>query len=314
MARITSVLVTGANVGLGYDCARQLALKEGMKKVILGCRNPAKAQAAKTSLEQVTGKRGMFEILIIDVSNLDSVRKAVDELNEPINGLIMNAGGFGGRDLAKMSEYAVPVIVSTNILGHVLLVDLLLEQKKLTGTAIYSGSEAARGHEQMGFKKYEFKDGSVDEFTSLLNGSGYPKKTIESMYGVTKLIAALWMSSMARKDPSIRFITMSPGGTTGTTFARDMPAAQRFIMMKIIFPILKAFKQAHSLEVGAKRYVDALMDEDHYKSGVFYASKKGATGPTVDQVIYCDYLAYEAYQDNANTAIHKFINVGAVGA
>lgn len=32
------------------------------------------------------------------------------------------------------------------------------------------------------------------------------------------------------------------------------------------------------MEVGAKRYVDALL-EDTYKSGVLYASRKGMTGP-----------------------------------
>lgn len=32
----STILVTGANVGLGFEAARQLALKDSTKKVILG--------------------------------------------------------------------------------------------------------------------------------------------------------------------------------------------------------------------------------------------------------------------------------------
>jgi NAD(P)-dependent dehydrogenase (short-subunit alcohol dehydrogenase family) len=217
MSPITTVMITGANVGLGYDTARQLALTKGVKKVILACRNPDKAKAAKQSLEKITDKR-IFEILIMDVSNLDSVRKAVNSLDEPIDGLVMNAGGIGGKEPGEMTEYGVPAVIAVNVLGHVLLVDLLLEQNKLSGTVIFSGSEAARGVPLMGMKKYEFKSGSVAEFESMNNGSAYKKKTMEEMYGPAKLVGTFWMPSMARRHPDIRFINVSAGGTTGTTF------------------------------------------------------------------------------------------------
>ena len=52
-----SILITGANAGLGKETARQLALKKETKKVILFCRNRARAEAAKKDLEEKTGKR-----------------------------------------------------------------------------------------------------------------------------------------------------------------------------------------------------------------------------------------------------------------
>ena len=52
-----SILITGANAGLGKETARQLALKKETKKVILFCRNQARAEAAKKDLEEKTGKR-----------------------------------------------------------------------------------------------------------------------------------------------------------------------------------------------------------------------------------------------------------------
>ena len=77
--------------GLGFEAARQLALKqEGTtcKKIILGCRNPEKAAAAKTELETLTGKT-IFEVLEIDVGNLESCKKAAETLSEPIDGIIL---------------------------------------------------------------------------------------------------------------------------------------------------------------------------------------------------------------------------------
>ena len=63
------------------------------------------------------------------------------------------------------------------------------------------------------------------------------------------------------------------------------------------------------LEVGAKRYVDVLNDET-YKSGVFYGSKEPTvTGPMVDQgTIFAD-LNNETFRDNANQAVHRFVQV-----
>ena len=84
--QMKSVLVTGANVGLGKESARQLALLESTERVYLGCRNLEKAEAAKADLEQATG-RSVFEILQIDVMDLDSVRAAVRAL--PASGSLL---------------------------------------------------------------------------------------------------------------------------------------------------------------------------------------------------------------------------------
>ena len=53
---IESVLITGANAGLGKETARQFALRQETEKVILFCRNQARAAAAKKELEENTGE------------------------------------------------------------------------------------------------------------------------------------------------------------------------------------------------------------------------------------------------------------------
>ena len=50
-------------------------------------------------------------------------------------------------------------------------------------------------------------------------------------YGQVKLVAALWMASLARRNPKLSsFITMSPGNTSGTDVARDFPLPVRVLM------------------------------------------------------------------------------------
>ena len=44
---LKSILITGANAGLGKESARQMAMQTGIEKIYLGCRNPEKAKVAK---------------------------------------------------------------------------------------------------------------------------------------------------------------------------------------------------------------------------------------------------------------------------
>jgi hypothetical protein len=63
----------------------------------------------------------------------------------------------------------------------------------------------------------------------------------------------------------------------------------------------------HSLDVGAKRFVDGISD-GRYKSGVFYSSKEGKlSGDVVDQSTFYTDLKNTSFQDNAYEAIHRFI-------
>ncbi len=305
---IKSVLITGANVGLGKECARQLALQDGIEKIYLACRNKERAQAAKLELEESTGK-SVFEIILLDVSNLNSVRAMVESLNEPIDGLVMNAGGMGGKNFNDKTINGVTEIFAQNLLGHVVLAEELLKEKKLIKVALYAGSEAARGIPIVGIKRPNLKTSSVEEFVSICDGSFFKNKIGPlTAYGPIKYMAALWMSSLARKHPDIRFVTISPGETSGTNLMKDFPPFIKFMYKFIGLRLLPMFGLLHNLEVGSKRYIDCLNDES-YKSGVFYGSKASVlTGPLVDQGAIFDDLNNKTFQDNANKAIHRFTN------
>ena len=303
-------MITGANSGLGKESARQIALINETEKIYLACRNPQKAQEAKQSLERSTG-RSVFEIVIMDVSNLDSVRSAVESLDEPIDALIMNAGGMGGKSPLSKSTNGATSLAAHNLLGHVALLDELIKSGKLNNVALYAGSEGARGVEEMGMNRPELKSSSADEFATVIDGSFFnaDMNPMEA-YGYVKYLAALWISSEARKNPNLRLITVSPGFTSGTAVMNDLSPRQKFMFKYIMLPIVAPLKgMVHKLEKGAKRFVDGINDKS-YVSGIFYASKPNKlVGPVIDQSTIFPDLNNTAYQDNANEAIHRFIDV-----
>ncbi len=304
-----SILITGANIGLGKETARQLALRKETKKVILFCRNQAKAEAAKKDLEEQTGKK-IFEIIIGDVSDAKSVRRAVEKIKEPIDAIILNAGGMVGKTAAKITPSGMNGLAATNILGHVILVEELIKHDKLKKAVLYPSAEAVPGVKMLGMKPVAMKTSSVDEFAAVLDGSYFGNKLdAVQAYGYVKYAATMWMLSMARKYPDIKFVVVSPGNTKGTEAPNNLPPAMKFMlkyfMMPVVFPLIGGM--VHKLEVGAKRFVDGVSDEQ-YKSGIFYASKEGKlSGDLVDQSTFFADLKNSTFQDNADRAIHRFI-------
>jgi len=302
---IKSVLITGANAGLGKESARQLALLPEIEKIYLGCRNQSKAEAAKKELEHATGRQ-IFEVIIIDVANLDSVRNAVSALPEAVDGLLMNAGGTGGSKFYEINKHGVTQMVAVNLLGHVALTEELIKKNKLNEVAVYAGSEAARGVPSMGMKRPNLPTSSVEDFIALCEGKLYGhKKDATVPYGPIKYMAALWISAIARQHPSVRFVTMSPGATTGTEGFNSLSPIRQYVM-KGMMQMMLMFGKVHKLEIGAKRFIDGLTNES-YQSGIFYASKKGLTGSIGKQSELFSDLANHQYQDNARAAISKYL-------
>jgi hypothetical protein len=154
-----------------------------------------------------------------------------------------------------------------------------------------------------------FSSSSADEFASVIDGSFFAgdKFNVMLAYGQVKYLGALWMASMARRHPELRFVTMSPGNTAGTEALRDQPALLRIIANRILLPyVAPAFGIGHKLDIGAKRLADAVTDTS-LQSGVFYASAANTiTGPVIDQAEIIPQLHDARIQDQAYEAIQRF--------
>lgn len=305
----STILITGANSGLGFESARQFALRPGIKKVILACRNQARADEAVQKLEALTGKK-VFETLIVDVGNLESCRKAAENLNASVDGIVLNAGGAGGSEPTKLTKDGVIFTMAVNVLGNVHLAELLMENGKLTkgGSVMYVASFAARGAPELGSKKPPITEGSIEEWMSVANGEKFiANKSYTDHYGSVKLMGALWTMSMARKHPEMRFVTIDPGMAAGTSGADAFPWYQKWAT-NATMRVMQFLGKAHSVEVGAKRYVDVMLNTDDFKTGIWWGSKKGLTGKLADQREHWpEIIGSEFAQDNADAVIHKFL-------
>lgn len=88
-------IVTGANIGIGYETVKQLLL-HNPRRVYLAARSEQKANAAIEKLREETGGSadGQLVYLKVDLSDLNSVRSAASEFlrkEETLDVLINNA-------------------------------------------------------------------------------------------------------------------------------------------------------------------------------------------------------------------------------
>jgi len=123
-----TVVITGANSGIGLETAAALAAQG--ERVIIGCRNAAKADAA---VEEI--RRRVPEALIdqvpLDLASFESIRTAaasIVEATEVVDVLINNAGLILSRR-AETSE-GFETQFGVNHLGHFLLTMLLEDRLK----------------------------------------------------------------------------------------------------------------------------------------------------------------------------------------
>jgi NAD(P)-dependent dehydrogenase (short-subunit alcohol dehydrogenase family) len=306
---IKSVMITGANAGIGKEIARQTALKKSVDTIYLACRNKQRALSAKKELEARTG-RSIFKIVEVDVSDLASVQRLLSSLESPVDALIMNAGGAGGTAPMVMTKDGVSYIFAQNVLGHAALLEGMLAAGKLGKAALFVGSEGARGVPKMGIKRPALPTSSPEEFAGIATGTAFAGKKLDifSVYGAVKFVGVLWMADLARRYPDFRLLSVSPGGTQGTETANVLPGGMRFFYNRIYMPVLAPmFGLAHSLQTGAKRVMDGLVDPS-FKSGHFYGTKANTlTGPFVDQSeIFAD-LGNATVQRNAAEAVNRFV-------
>ena len=241
----------------------------------------------------------------MDVADLGSVRAGLAAIDGSVDALVMNAGVIGPQSMGLTAD-GVTNVFATNVLGHVVLLEGLLAEDRLGEVAVLAGSEAARGLPKLRMKRPSFVSTSADELATVIDGSYFAsrKPDFNLAFGQAKYIGALWMAYLARQYPDRRFITVSPGATTGTQASNGVALPMR-VAAKYVMPALGI---SHKLEVGAKRLVDGVTDPN-LSSGVFYASAANKLkGPLVDQADIFPDLANPSFQDHANEAIHRFIS------
>jgi len=120
-----TVLITGANTGIGLETSIELA-KLGAR-VIVGSRSEQRANEAVKRIKQESSSEDVIFPAPLDLGSLDSVRnfvRVIKENKEDVSILINNAGVMGCPHDLTVDGYEIQF--GTNHLGHFLLTKLLL--------------------------------------------------------------------------------------------------------------------------------------------------------------------------------------------
>jgi NAD(P)-dependent dehydrogenase (short-subunit alcohol dehydrogenase family) len=113
-----TVVVTGANSGIGAIAARELA--RAGARVVLACRDTAKGAAA------AAGMPGEVEVRRLDLADLASVREFAGGVDGEVAVLVNNAGVMAVPKRSTADGFEMQI--GTNHLGHFALTGLLLDR------------------------------------------------------------------------------------------------------------------------------------------------------------------------------------------
>lgn len=320
-----TALVTGANSGLGFEAAAQLA-EAGYGRVILGCRSLEKADVAKAALAERVGS-DRFETIAVDVSSIQSAQAASAELiarGQPIDSVILNAGLVAGEEMQKSVD-DIEITFAASMIGHHILTLRLLDAGLLAEDArvVLVGSSVANNDTPafMGMTVYDFGTESTSEFGDNLHSAmlAFAKGTKPELYtsgryyATTKLFSAWWSGAMTRRfGDSASFFTVGPGPNMGTNVGRNQKSFMKF-MMSTLMPMLGSVMGMNQpIADDAKRYLDVLHNVgQEFVSGETYTSPpKTPIGP-LTEVVY-PHVVDEERQEIAWSVLTELTGVGEV--
>jgi NAD(P)-dependent dehydrogenase (short-subunit alcohol dehydrogenase family) len=228
-----TVLITGANSGIGFFTAQKLA--EAGALILMICRDPERGEAARQKIAKAaTGPAPV--LFLCDLLLQDSIYKLAEEIRARffrIDVLINNAGSIFDR--RQLTAEGIERTFAVNHLAPFLLTNLLLDLVKAApaGRIVTVSSESHSG-------KFEFD-----------NLQGERHYNFFGAYNRTKLCNILFTYELARRlqGSNTTANCLSPG-PTATPFGSHMKGLQAFILKsikKIPFVIRTVEKGAETL-------------------------------------------------------------------
>lgn len=146
-----TIIVTGANTGIGKETCRDLAMRGG--RIIMACRNTEKGEKTRKEIVDDT-RNDQIVVKELDLGSLESVQKFAKNFNdtEPrLDILINNAGVMACPK--TLTKDGLEMQIGTNHIGHFLLTNLLLDKlKACSPSRIVIVSSVGHAYGQMNFE------------------------------------------------------------------------------------------------------------------------------------------------------------------
>lgn len=224
--RDKTCIVTGASTGIGQAIAQGLAAQGA--RVVLVCRNRARAEATQTVLRAATGNPAI-DIALADLSSQTEIRRLARELlarYSRVHVLINNAGVVNAK--RTMTVDGIETVFAVNHLAYYLLTQLLLSRLVDSAPArIVNVASDAHHWDTL-------------DFDDLQNTRRYrPLK----VYGQSKLCNLLFTRELARRlaGTGVTANSIHPGGVaTGLGWNNGWWAV---LIAKVLKPFMRTPKQ-----------------------------------------------------------------------
>ena len=267
-----TIIVTGANVGLGKEAARHF-VQLNCAKLIIACRSLEKGESAKRDIESTTGRKNVIEVWQLDLSSYQNVKdfaaRATKELPR-IDILLENAGvATGEYHLMEDNESTITV----NVVSTFLLALLLLPKLQETSQNFNIKPTLTIVSSEVHFFT-SFKEKSSQNIFDTLNNK--ETANMGDRYNVSKLLEVLACREIARLHPgSLKNVTLNfvnPGWCHSE------------LMREVSNPLVKLLKliMCRTTEVGSRTLVDAGLKGEESHGKYLSDSKIAPCAPLVE--------------------------------
>lgn len=225
-----TIVVTGANSGLGLETMRVLAMRGA--HVIGTGRTMEKAQKACDSVE------GKCTPAVLELGDLQSVKacaESIIEMGKPIDVLICNAGIMALPENQQINGIEKQFYV--NHIGHFLFTNMLIEQVRAApeGRVVILSSS---GHDSAPESGIEFD-----------NLSGERDYSPFKQYGQSKLANALFSKELARRQKGVLTSNSIHPGVINTNLGRHMEGFMKSVLDKIGWLFMKSVEEGTATQV-----------------------------------------------------------------
>ncbi len=245
------MIVTGANTGLGFETAKELARKGA--QVVLACRSLEKGQDAARRI-QAEIPHARLDPMVLDLASLRSVRAFAEAFRaryDRLDRLINNAGimmtPYGKTEDGFEQQFGV------NHLGHFALTGLLIDHLLATpGARVVNVSSNAHRWGEMDFANLMFEQGGYS-----------PTKA----YARSKLANLLFTYELQRRFQARGADAMAVAAHPGTSRTELTRYLEQRWYVRLLMPLMAPFSQ--SAAMGALPTLRAATDPN-VRGGEYY--------------------------------------------
>jgi NAD(P)-dependent dehydrogenase (short-subunit alcohol dehydrogenase family) len=251
-----TVIITGANAGLGLECARNLLARDGSWHLVLAVRNPDLGAAAVADLEAPD----RCTVIRCDLASLASIREFATAFATaglpPLHAIVCNAG-LQTVD-TKFTVDDIEMTFGVNHLGHFALVRELLDRLVAPARVVVVASGT---HDPAKFTGMPHP--SYTSAQELAHPAGDAPADGRRRYTTSKLCNVLFAYELDRRlgegGKGITVTAFDPGLMPASGLSREYSPAQRFAW-RFIGPVLRLLPNVNSTRTSGARLAALAVD------------------------------------------------------